>query len=106
VISCDLSKFTGIEDDDPLMNSNNIVILPKPSAPEGIRVLNVLRFNSLLLSNLSIILESNQTTNNLSFISIIKFPGGMTKFAIRYDPVTETYFSFVNPVIKHIKEMF
>jgi hypothetical protein len=22
----------------------------------------------------------------------------MTKFSIRYDPVTETYFSFVNPV--------
>jgi hypothetical protein len=59
-------------------------------------VLNILRFNSAPLSNLAVILELNQTANTLSFVSIIKFPGGGTKFSIRYDPVTETYFSLVN----------
>ena len=132
VISCNLSKVTGMEDDDPLMNpknwritppipfdenwipksypiiilpgflEGNIVILPQPTTPGDIRVLNVLRFNSLPLANLAIILELNRTTNTLSFVSIIKFPGGMTKFTIRYDPVTETYLALVNPVVSEI----
>jgi hypothetical protein len=49
------------------------------------------------LPNLAIILELNQTTNTLSFVSIINFPGGLTKFVIRYDPVTNAYYSLVNP---------
>ena len=123
---------TNSDGDDPVMNSNNwritvplpfneswipksyptliapgflegnIVILPKSSAIGNIRVLNVLRFNSIPLVNLAIILELNQTTNILSFRSIINFPGGMTKFTIRYDPVTETYLSFINPVTSSI----
>lgn len=123
---------TNSDGDDPAMNSNNwritvplpfneswipksypnlispgflegnIVILPKSLATGNIRVLNVLRFNSVPLVNLAIILELNQTTNILSFRSIINFPGGMTKFTIRYDPVTETYLSFVNPVTSPI----
>jgi hypothetical protein len=127
IISCDFSKFSGLTADDPIMSPNNwrltpplvfnndwipksfpnitkpgylegnVVIVPKPSSKE-LRVLNIIRFNSIPLSNLAIILELNQTTNTLSFVSIIKFPGGITKFSIRYDPVTETYFSLVNPV--------
>lgn len=34
----------------------------------------------------------------LSFVSLIPLPGGMTKFAIRYDLVGEAYFSLANPV--------
>ena len=128
IMSCDLSKIDTNEDDDPLMNSNNwkitpplpfdekwipktfpnisapgylegnVVIVPKPSSKE-LRILNIIRFNSAPLSNLAIILELNQTTNILSFISIINFPGGMTKFVIRYDPITEAYYSLINPVI-------
>lgn len=80
----------------------NVVILPKTSTNDDVRVLNVLRFNSIPLANLAIILELNQSTFTLEFRSIIQFPGGMTKFSIRYDPVTETYLSFVNPVTSTI----
>ncbi|CAF4371842.1 unnamed protein product, partial [Adineta steineri] len=87
---------------EPGFLEGNVVILPKPSSKNEIRVLNVLRFNSLPFSNLAIILELNQTTNNLTFLSVIKFPGGMTKFTIRYDPITQTYLSFVNPVVSPV----
>ncbi|CAF1191659.1 unnamed protein product [Adineta steineri] len=128
IISCDLSKSNFSNTDDPIMSPNNwrltppltfnnewipksypnitnpgylegnIVVVPKSSSSKELRILNIIRFNSIPLSNLAIILELNHTTNTLSFISIIKFPGGMTKFTIRYDPKTETYFSLVNPV--------
>jgi hypothetical protein len=75
-------------------------LYPKISSNE-LRVLNILRFDSGPLSNLAIILELNQTTNTLSFVSIINFPGGMTKFVIRYDPITQAYYSLVNPVTDH-----
>ena len=126
IISCNLTKSTD-NDDDPVMSSSNwrltpplvfntdwipksfpnitrpgflegnVVIASQPSSKD-IRVLNIIRFNSIPLANLAIILELNQTTNTLSFVSIITFPGGMTKFSIRYDPVSQTYFSLVNPV--------
>ena len=127
VVSCNLSKANSINDDDPLMNPNNwkitpplpfneswvpksfphltapgylegnAVIVAKPGSNEY-RVLNIIRFNSVPLSNLAIVLELDQTTNTLSFVSIINFLGGMTKFVIRYDPVTQAYYSLVNPV--------
>jgi hypothetical protein len=127
IISCDLSKASKIETDDPVMSpqnwrltppllfnnqwipksfptliapgflEGNVVIAPIPSSKD-IRVLNIIRFNSIPLTNFAIILELNQTTNTLSFVSIINFPGGMTKFVIRYDPISEAYFSLVNPV--------
>jgi hypothetical protein len=133
IISCDLSKFSKItENDDPIMSpdnwrmttplsfnkewipksfpnltapgfsNGNIVIGSKPSlfGPQ-IRVLNVLRFYSTPLANMAIILELNMTTNTLSFVSIISFPGGLLKFSIRYDPVSETYFSLVNPLTQN-----
>ena len=114
-------------DDDPIMNASNwritsplvfdqnwipssypnltspgylegsVVILPKPNSSD-IRVINVMRFNSIPLVNLAILLELNFTTNNLSFVSIIQFPGGMSKFTIRYDVITKTYLSLSNPV--------
>ena len=134
IISCDLSKFSAIGDDDPLMSAKNwrmtpplpfnkdwipksysnitspgfangnVVILPKPSSSSGdeIRILNVLRFYSIPFGNLAIILELNQTTNTLSFLSIIPFPGGLLKFSIRYDPVTKTYVALVNPLTQTI----
>jgi hypothetical protein len=128
IISCDLSKFSKITEDDPIMSPNNwrmtpplsfnkewipksfptlnapgfcdgnVVIIPQPSTSgPQIRVLDILRFYSTPLGNLAIILELNQTTNILSFVSIIPFSGGLLKFSIRYDPVTETYFALVNP---------
>lgn len=127
IISCNLTQSNETLFDDPIMSSDNwritpplafnnkwipatfpnlsspgylegnVVIVPKQSSNE-IRVLNIIRFNSIPLSNLAIILELNQSTNTLSFVSIINFPGGMTKFTIRYDPITQAYFSLVNPV--------
>lgn len=135
IISCDLSKFpTVTDDDDPLMSAKNwrmtpplpfdknwipkeyssitspglsngnVVILPKVSSPSGdeVRVLNVLRFYSAPFGNLAIILELNQTTNTLSFLSIIPFPGGQLKFSIRYDPISKTYLALVNPLTQTI----
>jgi hypothetical protein len=125
IISCDLSKSNELTGDDPIMSPSNwrltpplpfdrnwipksfpnisqpgylegnVVIVPKPSSTQ-LRVLNILRFNSAPLPNLAVILELNQTTNTLSFVSIITFPGGGTKFSIRYDPISETYLSLVN----------
>ena len=63
-----------------------------------IRVFNMMRFNSIPLSNLAILLELNLTTNDLSFVSIINFPGGMSKFTIRYDSKTQRYLTLSNPV--------
>ncbi|CAF1334532.1 unnamed protein product [Rotaria magnacalcarata] len=133
IISCNLSKpIESSTADDPIMSPNNwrlttplvfnkewlpksfpnltapgylegnIVIVPKSSSNET-RVLNIMRFNSIPLSNLAIILELNKTTNTLCFVSITNFPGGMTKFTIRYDPVTEAYFSLVNPVTQNFE---
>ena len=128
MLSCNLSNFSISSTDDPIMSSENwrvtppltfdrkwipksfpnmtdpkylegnVVVVASKSSPDQLRVLNVLRFNSTPVSNLAIILELNKTNNTLFFVSIIDFPGGMSKFSIRYDPVTETYFSFVNPV--------
>ena len=134
IISCDLSKFHEITEDDPLMSANNwrmatplafnkewipkslsnitapafsngnVVILPKAgsSDPTQIRILNVLRFYCAPIGNLAIILELNPTTNTFSFVSIIPFPGGLLRFTIRYDPVTETYFALANPLTQHV----
>jgi len=75
----------------------NLVVTSKDSS-DDVRILNILRFNSTPVANLAVILELNQTDNTLFFVSIIHFPGGMSKFSIRYDPITQVYFSFVNPV--------
>ena len=129
IISCDLSKPNRSVDDDPIMTpvnwritpplafnhswipkslsnmtapgylEGNAVVAAGPSSNEP-RILNIIRFNSIPFSNLAIILELNQTSNTLSFVSIINFPGGMTKFSIRYDPVTNAYFALVNPVVE------
>ena len=131
IISCDLSKSNGLTDDDPIMSPShwrltpplpfdrnwipksfpnislpgylegNVVIAPKPSSTE-FRVLNILRFNSAPLNDLAVILELNQTTNTLSFVSFINFPGGNTKFSIRYDPITQTYFSLINTQLRNV----
>ncbi|CAF0762874.1 unnamed protein product [Adineta ricciae] len=131
IISCNLTKSSSTinDDDDPLMSPGNWRITPpmtfnnswipktfpnitQPGYLEGnvvvatspskqLRIYNILRFNSAPLANLAIVLELEQTTNTLSFVSIISFPGGMTKFTIRYDPVLEAYFAFVNPVTQN-----
>ena len=131
IISCDLTKSISLTDDDPIMSASNwrltspltfdrnwipksfpnislpgylegnVVVVPKPSSAE-LRVLNILRFNSAPLNDLAVILELNQTTNTLAFVSIINFPGGNTKFSIRYDPVTQAYFSFVNTRLRNV----
>lgn len=117
-----------IEENDPLMNPKNwkitpplifnqtwipssypnltapgylegsVVISTKNNSTDDIRVFNIMRFNSIPLSNLAILLELNLTTNILSFLSIIHFPGGMSKFTIRYDLISNTYLSLSNPV--------
>ena len=118
------------DDEDPIMNRSNWKITPPvpfdrnwipksypfvvaPGFLEGnivivangsndLRVLNILRFNSIPYANLAIILQLNLTNNSLFFVSLIEFPGGMSKFSIRYDPVTQNYYSFVNPVTSTI----
>ena len=79
----------------------SVVIFPQSNSSD-IRVINVMRFNSIPLANLAILLELNLTTNNLSFVSIISFPGGMSKFTIRYDVLTKTYVTLSNPVSSSI----
>jgi hypothetical protein len=77
------------------------VVISSKLNSSNIRVFNVMRFNSIPLSNLAILLELNLITNNLSFISIINFPGGMSKFTIRYDIITKSYLTLSNPVISN-----
>ena len=121
IISCDLSKSNGMTVDDLIMSPSNwrltpplpfnqdwtpksfpymrnlgylegnVVVQQSSASSKELRVFNIFRFNAVALPHLAIILELNQTTNTLSFVSIIKFPGGMSKFSIRYDPVTQTH---------------
>lgn len=65
--------------------------------PEG-GLYNILRFNSNPLINKAAIVKIHDEGQRISFDSadFIDFPGGITKFSIRRDPVTGLYLSLVN----------
>ena len=88
------------------LEGNAVILPPHSSAASGsippsslaARVVNVLRFNSDPLSNWAIILEHHSSSNTLSFLSLIELPGGMSKFTIRYDRATASYYTVSKPV--------
>ena len=67
-------------------------------APDG-TVWNFIRFNARPYSDKAAIMRLSPDGNNLLFNypqDIIDFPGGTTKFSIKYDTKTQKYYSFVN----------
>ncbi len=62
-------------------------------------LLNILRVNSLPIVNRAAIVNVLDEGRRVEFDSktgFIEFPGGMTKFAIRYDPKTKRYWTLAN----------
>lgn len=66
--------------------------------PSG-ELVNILRFNSKPLVDKAVILNIANEGKDISFDPIkgfIDFPGGMSKFSIRLDPISGLYLSIVN----------
>jgi len=73
----------------------NVVVAPDG----GLR--NVLRVNSVPLANKAAIADVSEDGRRMSFdpaTGFIDFPGGMSKFTIRRDPVTSLYLTLSNEV--------
>ena len=69
-------------------------------APNG-EVWNILRLNSVPAVNRAAITKVSSDGRNLRFdpaTGFIDFPGGMSKFTIRYDPETQRYWTVSNEV--------
>ena len=67
-------------------------------APNG-EIWNILRLNSLPLWDKAAIVKVSNNGKNITFDSdtgFIDFPGGMTKFTIRFDPATSLYLTLSN----------
>lgn len=70
-------------------------------APDG-ALWNILRFNSEPLADKAAIVTVHDEGRRLAFdpaTGFIDFPGGMTKFTIRRDPVTGLYLTLANPAV-------
>ena len=68
------------------------------AGPDG-NLYNILRVNSLPVVDRAAILQADPNNNTLTFdpqTGFIEFPGGMTKFAIRFDPQTNRYWTLAN----------
>ncbi len=66
--------------------------------PDG-AIWNILRFNSTPMVDKAAIVKVSGDGKHISFdpnTGFIQFPGGMTKFSIRYDPVTHLYLALSN----------
>jgi hypothetical protein len=62
-------------------------------------IMIMLRVNSLPIANKAALLKVQNETSIPIFIDFIEFPGGMTKFTIRRDPISQLYVSLVNPIV-------
>jgi hypothetical protein len=65
---------------------------------------NILRFHSEPLADKAAIVRIHEAGRRISFSptdGFIDFPGGMTKFTIRQDPVTGQYLTLANPNTNH-----
>jgi hypothetical protein len=80
--------------------------VPKPGwlegnvveAPDG-ELLNILRFNSAPVADKAAIVHIHDQGARITFDpdrDFIDFPGGMTKFTIRWDPQTGLYWTLAN----------
>lgn len=71
------------------------------STPNG-QVYNILRVNSLSRPNLAAITSLSKDRTHLTFdpsAQYISFPGGMSKFTVRYDELSKKYLTLSNEVI-------
>ena len=67
--------------------------------PQG-EIWNILRFNSGPIADKAASVRVHDQGRHLSFdpaMGFINFPGGRTKFTLRYDPVTKLYITLSNP---------
>ncbi len=68
-------------------------------APDG-QLVNILRFNSEPLADKAALVTIHEEGRRVAFdpeTGFIDFPGGITKFSIRRDPVSGRYITFSNP---------
>ncbi len=69
------------------------------AGPDG-ALWNMLRFHSSPLVDLAAMVAVSEDGKRLCFdpaSGFVRFPGGMTKFTVRYDPVTGFYLTLSNP---------
>ncbi|MCK5740448.1 hypothetical protein KAH55_14760 [bacterium] len=66
--------------------------------------MNILRYHSTPEWGKAVMLEIDPDHPEAApqFRKIFNFPGGMSKFTIRYDPVSQKFWSLVNPVTKGV----
>jgi hypothetical protein len=76
--------------DDPGWLEGNPVL-----APNG-ELWNIIRFNSRPLVDKAALIKIHDEGKRIAFDRFIDFPGGATKFTIRYDAPTKLYLSLVN----------
>ena len=70
--------------------------------PDGTTIYNLLRFCAARTTpyywgNLAVLLRLDIKANELKFDSLIKMPGGHSKFVVRPDPLTGLYITLSNP---------
>jgi len=86
-------SHTGTQLEKPGWLEGNIVISPNDE------IWNILRFNSRPLVDKAAIVKVEEGGRQVSFdpaTGFIDFPGGMSKFSIRYDPSTQHYLTLSN----------
>ena len=76
----------------PGVLEGNVVVTPRGS------VWNILRFHSAPYADKAVILRVLNDGREQRFHRCIDFPGGLSKFTIRRDPVTSLYLALVNDV--------
>jgi hypothetical protein len=91
---------------DPSWTPEEWGILERPGWLEGNvvespggEIWNILRFNSTPVVDKAAIVKVSSDGKRISFDpekDFIQFPGGMTKFSIRYDPVSHLYLTLSN----------
>jgi hypothetical protein len=73
-----------------------------PLSADDIGVYIIMRVNSLPAANKAALLYLAGPTGQPSFRRFIEFPGGMSKFTIRYDPVSKLYVTLSNTVVEAV----
>jgi hypothetical protein len=72
-------------------------VVPVNASDPGMHIM--LRVNSLPAANKAALLYAAGPTAPLQLVSFVEFPGGMTKFTVRRDPVTGVYVTLSNNIV-------
>jgi hypothetical protein len=78
------------------LEGNAVPMVSQGNTSSAVHVL--LRVNSLPYSNVGMLLRQTDNGTALTNVSMVPFPGGMSKFSIRYDEVSKMYVTLSNNV--------